>query len=171
MLRGKRGAYFFVIDAVVAGAIIVAALLLIFGSHSSKPERQTTVQEGEDFLDYLYSTSVREHDSTLINQMVDDGVITDLDRSLADQLVAFYYAGNTTELTDFAQDISSFNVPPDRGLLLYINSTLIYNSTLHKPMSTLNSSRLVLNPKRMSFLLVNQSALYGPVWIEVKVWA
>ena len=167
----KRGAYFFVIDAVIAGTVLVATLLFIFGTYTSSPEQDTTLRAAEEFMKYLSTTKVREYSDGSVQAFINDGNITDLDNTLMAQMVEFYYKGKTVQLTAIAQDFSQNIVGKERGLIIYINGTAIYNSTYHKGISTLKTSRLALSSKRVSFKRINETTIYGPVWVEAKVWA
>jgi hypothetical protein len=169
-LRSKKGAYFFVMDAIFAGIILVTALFYIFSSYSIKPETDTAFRTTEDFANFLFSTTIRQYNSVYIWQLVNSSNITNLDTRLSDQMIIFYHRNQTSLLTNFTRDVASITVPSDRGLIIYINGTNIYNSTNHKNPSTLNTSRLSYTTKRMAFTKINQSTLYGPTWIEVNIW-
>jgi hypothetical protein len=172
--KNKKGAYFFVMDAVIAGAVLVAALLFIFSSFSSAPERDTIVSTTEDFSNYLHSTTMRQYSSPAVNAMIEDGNITNLDNTIAAQIVEFYQSGKVDEANNLTADVARSIVPADRGLIIEFqlaSESLIYNSTFHKDPATLNSSSLVISAKRLTFRLVNETTLFGPVWVEVKVWA
>jgi hypothetical protein len=114
---------------------------------------------------------MREYSSPSVNTMIEDGNITDLDNTLAAQIVEFYYLGKENLAENLTYDIAASIVPPDRGLLIRLNNTLIYDSAGHKSAATINSSSLVISSKRLTFKLVNETELYGPVWLEVTVWA
>lgn len=167
---GKRGAYFFVIDAMIAGAIIFASLLFIFSTHSVNPEGNPTLRGTEDFLKYIGTTRLREYQSSLVDNMTRDGNITNLDNTLLDQMVSFYYAGNNASLEAFTGEVASRVISPERGILVYLNDDLVYNSTYHKAASTIEQSSLVISGKRMSYHMINYTTVSDPIWIEVRVW-
>ncbi len=157
-------------DAIFAGIILVTALFYIFSSSSTRAETQTTFNANEDFANFLFSTSIREYNSIYVWSLVNDSTIKNLDTKLSDQMVIFYHRGQFGLLENFTKDLATATIPTDRGLIIYINGTAIYNSTSHKNINTLNSSRLMYTSKRMGFTKINQSTLYGPTWIEVKIW-
>jgi hypothetical protein len=170
LFRGKAGAYFFVMDAVFAGIILISAIYFIFTSYANQPERQTTLRAGEDFANFLYSTRIREFNTYYVDSLVNNGTINNTEITLAEQMLRFYYAQDNNTLVNFTQDVASIIMQRDRGLLVFLNKSLIYNSTVHKHASTMNSSRLLVSTKRISYAKVNQSTVIGPIWMEVKVW-
>jgi len=166
----KRGVYFFVIDAIIAGAILFATLMFIFSTHTVTPDREPTLRVSEDFLQYITTTKLREYESVIVDNMILDRNISNLDNTLLDQMVIFYYLQNNESLAYFVDDVASRIVAQDRGLLIYINDQLAYNSTGHKSADTLNSSNLVITSKKMGFHRVNWTTVSEPIWVEVKVW-
>ena len=166
----KRGAYFFVIDAVMASVVLVAVLIFIFGTYSLAPIQDPTLRSAEDFMNYIANTKIRESDSDLIRNMTFNGTIKRLDNTFMDQMVIFYYGGNLSLLENITLDVVKSIIPKDRGVLIYLNQSLIYNSTLNKNASTLNESKLLISSKRIGFHMINETTIYGPVWMEVKVW-
>jgi hypothetical protein len=169
-MMGKRGAYFFVIDAVMAGVVIVAVLMFIFGTYTLAPIEDPTLRSAEDFMNYVSNTKIRESDSDLIRNLTLNGTITRLDNTFMDQMVIFYYMGNNSLLENITLEIVKTIIPKDRGVLIYLNQSLIYNSTINKNASTINESRLLISSKRIGFHMINETLIYGPAWMEVKVW-
>ena len=166
----KRGAYFFVIDALIAASVIALSLIIIFGTHNVRKETTPTLRMVEDYTDYLVSTKVREFQGPYRDQLVNDGNITNLDNTLLEQLTEFYFQNKTRDTTtilrNFTEEISYGIVPPQRSVSLKINNSLIFSRENLPP----NQSSLRLSSKKISFKKINDSYVYGPVIIEVSVW-
>ena len=120
----KRGAYFFVIDALIAASIIILSLIIIFTSHAIIPEAGPTLRMVEDYTDFLINTRVREFQGVYVQSLVDDGNITDQDNTLLEQLTEFYYYNesgikNTTEIMwNFTQEISQGIISEQRSFMV-----------------------------------------------------
>ncbi len=167
ILKQKKAAYFFVIDSIIAGIIIIAGLFFIFGSYSSKPDQESTMRNAEDFLNYIQSTKVREHNSAAINTMVANGNITNSDNTLYLQLLEFFHENQTsTELNEFSYEITRGFIPEERNFEMYINDTLI----LSRVISQQESARLVISTKRIAYFVINETSMFGPTQFELKVW-
>ena len=168
----KRGAYFFVIDALIAASIIILSLIIIFTSHAIIPEAGPTLRMVEDYTDFLINTRIREFQGDYVQSLVENGNITNQDNALLQQLTEFYYYNksgirNTTKIMwNFTKEISQGIIPEQRSFAVYLNKTLIYNRTN----TLLQESSLVLNSKKISFKRINETYIYGPVILEVKIW-
>jgi len=167
----KRGAYFFVIDAFIGASIIFLSLIIIFTSHSLLPETSPTLRAVVDYTDFLMNTKIRQFQGDYIKQLINDNNITNRDNTLLDQLTEFYYRNQTGENTlammaSFTKEISKGMVPEQRGLAVYLNKSLVYNST-PKPM---NQSNLVLSSQKITFKRINETYIYGPIILEVRIW-
>ena len=88
----KRG-IFFSLDALIALFIIFFVLLFFFFS-GEKLRLETEVQE--DVLNVLSNFKVGDIDNAYVLSLIQDGTITDLDKSLLQQIGEFY-------LTDVSQ--------------------------------------------------------------------
>ncbi|MBN1793205.1 hypothetical protein JW826_05985 [Candidatus Woesearchaeota archaeon] len=162
----KRGAYFFVIDAIIAGVVLVAGLMFIFSTYSVKPESDPTVRASEDFLLFISSTKIRDYYNPVISNMTLDGNITRIDNTILEQMMEFYYNGKQPQLEALALNVINNVVSPERSAVIVINSTIIHNKTV----TPMERSKLLVSAKRMSFTRINETLIFGPVWIEVKIW-
>ncbi len=170
----KRGAYFFVIDALIAAMVIFVSLIIIFTSHNMVPDTSSSVRMIEDYTNFLTNTKVREFQGEYVKDLINDSNITNLDNTLIEQLTEFYYYNttgkdNTKIMWNFTQEISKGIIPDQRSVIVYMNKTLLYNRSV----SPIKNSNLVLSSKKICFIrIVNntQTFIYGPVMMDVMVW-
>ncbi|MBW2990476.1 hypothetical protein KY348_02095 [Candidatus Woesearchaeota archaeon] len=169
----KRGAYFFVIDALIAGSIIFLSLIIIFTTHSIEPKTSPTLRLMEDYTDVLINTRIREFQGSYVQDLTNNSNITNLDNTLLQQLTEFYYY-NVSGLRDtsaimsgFVEEISHGIIPAQRSFAIYINKSLIYN----RANIPVEQAKLVLNSKKLAFKKINYTYIYGPVIVEVKIWS
>jgi hypothetical protein len=170
----KRGAYFFVIDALIAAMVIFISLIIIFTSHNMVPESSSSLRLVEDYANFLSSTKVREFQGEYVKSLISDGNITNLDNTLLEQLTEFYYYNTTGRNTtlimwNFTQEISKGVVPDQRSLRLYLNNTILYSRSV----SSFESSSLVLSSKKLSFIRITNDTktfIYGPVMLDIMIW-
>jgi hypothetical protein len=167
----KRGAYFFVIDAFVGASIIFLSLIIIFTSYSIIPETSPTLRAMADYTGFLMNTKIRQFQGDYVEQLINDSNITDRDNTLLDQLTEFYYRNQTGENTlvmmaNFTKEVSKGIVPEQRGLAVYLNNSLIYNSTP----KLMQQSNLVLSSQKLTFKRINETYIYGPIILEVRIW-
>ncbi|HJX06373.1 MAG TPA: hypothetical protein VJ461_06710 [Candidatus Nanoarchaeia archaeon] len=168
----KRGAYFFVIDAMIASTIIIMSLIIIFSSHTTRTESNPTVRMLGEYLSFISTTKVRNFQGSYVQNLTNDGNITNRDNTLLGQLTEFYYYNQTgfkntsIIMANFLQEINKGAIPDYRSLAFYINDTLIYQSQFITP----DEAGLGLNMKKISFKRINDTYIYGPVIVEVRVW-
>ncbi|MBU1321985.1 MAG: hypothetical protein KKF46_06530 [Nanoarchaeota archaeon] len=160
------------IDALIASSIITLSLIIIFTTHSIRPESNPTIRLAEDYTNYLISTKIREFQGGSVQNYIAQGNITNLDNTLMEQLIEFYYQ-NTSGLKDtseamstFTNDVSTGVIPAQRNFALYINDSLIH--TMGN--KAIENSELVISTKKIGFKRINSSFIYGPVILEVKIW-
>jgi hypothetical protein len=166
----KRGAYFFVIDALIAASVIFISLIIIFTSHNMVPETSPSLRMVEDYTSFLTTTKVNQFQGIYVTSLN----ITGSDNTLLQQLIEFYYyntTGNDTTMImwNFTKEISKGVIPDQRSLMVFINGSLIYNRSV----SPIDSSSLVMSSRRVSFIRVTNSTrtfIYGPVIMDVRIW-
>jgi len=172
MRMNKRGAYFFVIDAMIAGSIIFLTIILIFTTHSLKPEASPTLRVVTDYTSFLSTTKVRQFQGDYVQSLINDSNITNLDNTLLEQLVDFYYINITGErdtgviMSNFTMEVSNGIIPDERSFALYLNNVSIYE----RVMKSMDESKLVLSSQKILFKVVNSTYIYGPIILEVRVW-
>ncbi len=168
----KRGAYFFVIDAMIASSIIILGLIIIFTTHNIRPETSPTLRIVGEYTDFLISTKIREFQGTYVESLVNDSNITNLDNTLLEQLTEFYFLNQTGPkdktviMNNYIQEISTGIIPRQRSFEVYMNRSLLYANSN----TPVEEAELVINSKKLSFKRINDTYIYGPVVLEVKVW-
>ncbi|MFH0870435.1 MAG: hypothetical protein V1866_05260 [archaeon] len=164
----KRGAYFFVIDAFIASSIIIIALMAIFTTRNVRPESGPALSMIEDFANYLQSSKLNEVQGSYVMNLSNSSNITSLDNTILEQAVIFYYynSSNVTRISQLIDATTRSASSQQRSIIIYLNSTLIYNRSL----SPSSSSDLMLTTKRVVFKRMNETFVFGPLIVEVKLW-
>jgi len=168
----KRGAYFFVIDAMIAASIIFVSLMIIFASYSLQPESNPTLRMAEDYATFLMNTSIRQFQGDYVQLLINNNNITDQDNTLLEQLTEFYYLNSngidkSQIMANFTQEISQGIIPDQRSFAVYLNNTLIYNRTSN---ANINTTKLLLSTKKISFKRINETVIYGPIILDIRIW-
>ena len=162
----KRGAYFFVIDALIASSIIFISLIIIFSTHTYRIETNPSLRLVNDYTNYLITSEVREISGHYTTELIENKTITHLDNSLLQQITEFYYFEEDLFLRNFIKEISLSIIPNQRSFAIYINDTLAFNRT-----NTLEKdANLMLSSKKIAFNRINQTMVFGPIIVEVKLW-
>lgn len=167
-MRGgsRRGSYFFVIDAFIAGAILVFTLVMIFNLFIAPRETEQSFTYAHDYLSFLTSTQVRDYHDLLVDNLV----VPDRRKTLAEQVLIFHNASNDSAaaviLGAAAQSLPS-TVALNISLKDGVTMTMLYNRSIDQ----IPAKRSHLVAKSIGYAIINQSALYGPLTLQVEVWS
>jgi len=164
----KRGAYFFVIDAFIASSIIIICLMIIFTSKNSRPDSGPALLMIEEFANYLQDSKLNEVQGSYVINLSNASSITSLDNTILEQAVIFYYydSSNITRISQLIDTTTRSASSQQRSMIIYLNSTLVYNRSLSTP----SESDLMITTRRVVFKRINETFVYGPLIMEVKLW-
>ncbi len=164
---GKRGSYFFVLDAIIASMIIVTTILIINNSNFYQPETRQTFLIANDIMDLMVDTSIKDYRNDYINFLFESNIIEDYDQSIADQIAMFHYSGDNDYATNLTKNVIEELLLEQYGISYSIDDTIIYSRTTDR----INNSNFVLTSKRIIFVSTNETVFYGPDIGELKIWA
>lgn len=168
----KRGAYFFVIDALIGASIIFLGLIIILTTHVSKAEPDAALKNLNDYVSFITSTKIRSFSGSYVQQLINDKNITELDNTLVEQLLQFYYDNMTGKkdttliMKNYIQETIKTAIPEYRSISVLINETTLYESETIKR----EEARIGLSAKKPVFKRINDTYIYGPLLLEVRVW-
>lgn len=163
----KRGAYFFVVDAILGGSIFLITLIIIMSSHINDPIKIQNRLLAEDTMDFLMNTKILDFKNNNLNRLQIEGHITNLENTLFQQISEFYYKGNDTLAANFTSNLLELLLSNQYGYSYYIGGELIYNTSAE----TLNTSRVHLTSRKITFYVPNETNMYGPEIAELRLWS
>lgn len=175
MLPKKRG-YFFVLDAVLAVSVLIIGVFLVASSYVNAPKPAQVELLSGDLLNFLSSTKIKELNNPYAGiggQLWSQGIITDADNSLLQQ-IGYFYATNQLGIAEkFIQNASKGVLPEQFNYEVWMDNTILYprrQSAEH--ISSKNSTEILLTSKKITFGILNSttSDMWGPYKAEVFVW-
>ncbi|MBI2659225.1 hypothetical protein HYX05_03970 [Candidatus Woesearchaeota archaeon] len=172
---GKRG-FFFILDAVLGLTVLVIGIFLITSSYVNAPQPQQVSLLSDDLMDFLSNKKIRELNNPYAGiggQLWAQGVITDADNSLLQQIGEFYAKNNMDTAEKFIQNVSKGIVPEQFRYEVWIDGTILYPKTPSaEHIESKSSTTILLAAKKLTFGIVNKttSDLWGPYKAEVFVW-
>ena len=171
----KRG-YFFILDAVLGLSVLIIGVSLITSSYVKVPQAVQVGLLSDDLLNFLSNTKIKDLNnpySGIGGYLWNQGVITDADNSLLQQIGEFYATNKPDFAEKFIQNISIDVVPVQFGYEVWIDNTILYPQTPSaEHIKSRNSTWLLLTSKKLTFGIINKttSNLWGPYKAEVFVW-
>jgi hypothetical protein len=170
--RNKNG-YFFIVDAFMGTIIIVMTLVIIMNSHLSAPDSTTTYTVIGDYIKYISTTEIQDINNNIIKEMVNNNLIKDTENTLLIQNVRFYYENGTAcpncideYAYNFTRQTVEGVIPDQYGFEYLINNTEIYSK--NKP--DLINAELYLTGRRVVYLYINETYIFGPVNVTIAMW-
>lgn len=168
----KRGS-FFLIDALIGTTILVIAIFTIYSQPAENPSNVQSYLISTDYLNIILSSEMRDLSDPYVLAKIEDGNITNLKNSLLIQNAELFYRqkhkgcnlciGIANILT---RTITEGILPAQYGISYSINGTMIYT----RAPILLSNAKIVVNSKRITFFKINDTAIFGPVITEVKIW-
>src|SRR3989338_6725465 len=113
MLLKKRG-YFFVLDAVLGLIVLVTGVVLITSSYINAPQPVQVEILSDDLLDFLSNTKIRDLNNPYAGiggVLWNQGLVTDADNSLLQQIGELYSANNPDIAEKFIANVSAGIIP------------------------------------------------------------
>jgi|TARA_Y100000310_G_scaffold288510_1_gene314175 hypothetical protein len=171
----KRG-YFFTLDAALGLFVLTIGVFLIASFYLNVPKPIQVELLSEDLLDFLSNTKIKNLNNPyggIGGELWKQGLITDPDNSLLQQIGEFYATDNNAIAEKFIQNISEQVIPSQFNYELWVDDVILYPSTLSaEHIKSRNDTAILLTSKKITFGIINRttSDLWGPYKAEVYVW-
>ncbi len=166
---GRRGSYFFLIDAFIASSILLFTILLIYGLFTAEHPSTQSAAFANDLLQFLTATQLRDFRAPEVVAMIRDGNITDPRNTVATQLLLFVNQSKRDKAW-LLLNTSHAGLPPSLAVNVSLRdgteSILLYNRSIER----VSEAKTHLVTSGIAYALVNRS-IYGPHVLTVEVWS
>jgi len=175
MLLKKRG-YFFVLDAVLGLFVLIIGVFLVTSYYIEVPQPVQVGLLSDDLLSFLSNTKIKDLNNPYAGiggQLWQQGIITDTENSLLQQIGEFYSTNKLDTAEKFVQNVSVEVIPSQFRYEIWINTVLIYpKNPAPEHVNSKESTEVMLTSKKITFGMVNKttSKVWGPYKAEVYVW-
>jgi len=160
-----KNGYFFTLDVFIALAVIIVGLAIIFSYSPFSPPQSQTAISSQDLMNELASIKISEISTPFVQLLIENKTITNLENSILEQVGEFY----VLHQYELARNVSWYTIsnflPPQYGVMLIINDTLIYESQQYS-----NDSPTLITSKKLISGIINQTIMWGPLKAELRVW-
>lgn len=164
------------LDAMLGLSVLVIGIFLISSSYVNVPQQTQVGLLADDLLDFFSKRKIQDLNNPYAGiggELWKQGVITDSDNSLLQQIGNFYDTNNLDIAEKFIQNISKDVMPPQFRYEVWMNNVIIYpKSPTSEHIKSKESTKVLLTSKKLTFGIKNQttSSLWGPYKAEVFVW-
>jgi hypothetical protein len=172
----KKG-YYFIIDAFIGSTIIFLSLMIILNEGVRPTKIQYNYEMAEEYSSFIFTTKIIDvkknpYVESLLNTYINDTSLT-----IMDQVNLFYYRKNPADLIRAGKMIENLTetLIPEK----YSYSYNIIDPITNPPTVTLISNRtttdikdakVVIASKKITFLQINSTTMFGPATTEIKIW-
>ncbi len=137
----KKG-YYFTVDAMMAAAILATGLILASTMYVQESRTTNLLHYSQDLQGILSTVRLSELNVTLIANWSALGIVTDLNRTILEQVGEFWAAGNNSlaiELLHFTVGA----VPPQFEYGIFFGGEQVYGSSVPASSSLVSTKRIV----------------------------
>lgn len=178
----KKG-YFFILDAFIAATIIAVSLVAIMNSDVAVEQRTKDYTQSDAIVQFLLDTKMEDLDNQYVKDLIANGNITNPRNTVMEQIDAFYYKANYTcgssmgcaiinynLSTNLIRNISEPIISQKYGYSYVIMDGVRNYTVYNRSLGTKNASDFRVVTKRISYVRVNQTALFRPHIVEFSLW-
>jgi len=170
----KKKGYYFIIDAFIGSTIIFLSLMIILNEGVRPTKIQYNYEMVEEYSSFILNTKIEEVNNPYFTMLIDDKRINDTSLTIMDQIDLFYFSGNPGDLQrarGMIQNLTEQLIPGKYGFSYNIidqsTTTNIYNRTID---TDIKDAKLIIASKKITFLQINSTTMFGPAMTEIKVW-
>ncbi len=165
-MKTKKGQYF-TIDAFIASVIVAVSLLIALTARTAQPYTTQAELTAKGFADSLSQAKLWELNNPLITNLTNDGVITNLDNSVIQQVAEFYVLDQKDQAFELLSNVTFMLIPAQYNFEVIVDDQMIYNRTSINE----NQSKVIVSSQKLVFGVIGRSVQpYGPLLAEVRVW-
>ncbi|MBW2987876.1 hypothetical protein DRJ48_00705 [Candidatus Woesearchaeota archaeon] len=139
--KRQRG-YYFTFDAVFATILIMLILKVGLSQFMSEPDLSVDYR-ASDIANILAELTIREMDTDFVRNLTQEGLITNPENTIAEQVGEFYSQDNLTLARGLLEDFASHYLPSGQDFGVWVDSELIFNTSTPLSTSILSTKRMV----------------------------
>lgn len=127
----KRG-FFFSTDALLALFLVAAGIYLVSTLYINDPPDEHISVVSEDVISIISTTKVKDLNNSYLQELVDNGTITDNSSTVVEQIGILWTKGKTDMAERLAKNITTQMVPPGMGFSFVIDDNVLYSNNVSK---------------------------------------
>jgi len=170
----KKKGYYFIIDAFIGSTIIFLSLMIILNEGVRPTKIQYNYEMAEEYSSFILNTKIEEVNNPYIEMLKTNKNINDTSLTIMNQVNLFYFSGspgNLQHARGMIQNLTEQLIPEKYGFSYNIidqsTTTNIYNRTID---TDIKDAKLIIASKKITFLQINSTTMFGPAMTEIKIW-
>ncbi len=174
--RMHNKAYFFTLDAFLSMGILTIGLVLLFSATATTEDITQVSLSSTDLLNFFARTKISEVNNQYAGVggvLWQQGLITNYDNTLLEQLGVFYSRSQYAVAEQFIQNLTANSIPNQYRFEIRVDNTLLYPTSQSAQFIASKNNTMALMPARKlvsGYINEQQGTLYGPYVAEVLLW-
>jgi len=167
----KKG-YFFIVDALIGVAIMIAALTYFYNIQSYEQPKDQMYLLADNLISFMSQIRIAGINNQYVNNLRINKNITNEDNTILEQINEFeYLAKNGCSICEnhsknMIANITNGIIESQYNFKLSLNNKTIYEQSKFDESRSLTSIKL----GRVIYTIINGTSLYGPSYAEISVW-
>ncbi len=175
-MQNKKKGFFFILDAILALFILIIGIFLITSAYINVPKPGQVALISDDLMNFLSNTKIEDLNNIYAGiggELWKQGIITQGDNSLLQQIGEFYATNKPDIAEKFIQNVSVNIVPSQFNYEIWLNGAILYPAVpAQSHINSKSSTELLLTSKKITFGILNKTTgnIWGPYKAEVFIW-
>jgi hypothetical protein len=160
-MKKNTKAIFYTVDALFASILLIGAVLLIYSAYTPEDtsiEQQTFVSQ--DILTILSELKISELNSSFVNQEITSGNITDINKTVLDQIGEYWALNKVDKAQLLLQDIINTSMPENYGIKTTMGNNTLLLQNLTTKINSVASNRMISGIEQGKPLLGSSGTSY-----------
>jgi hypothetical protein len=169
----RRKGYYFIIDALIGSTIIFLSLMIILNGNVRPTKVQYNYEMAEEYSTFLLNTKLEDLSNPYVDYLIDTKKINNTKITIMEQVDLFYYNDNLPDARDIIKNLTESLIPEKYGFSYSIingstnkSTTIIYAQGV----ANLKDAKIIIASRKVTFLQINSSTMFGPAMAEIKIW-
>ena len=166
-MLSKKG-YFFSLDAIISMIVLVSGIILIVYSNFYIPFQEIGIDLSHTFMDVMSKTKIYELNDDLypiLKDLKQNRSISHIEYTIIEQIAEFYVDDKSGLASQFVENITKGMISRNYDFQVIVNTTELYATRANQDQST-----NLVSAKRVVIGIINDSIVWGPIPVEVRLW-
>jgi len=166
----NRKGYYFIIDALIGSTIIFLSLMIIIGGNAKPPRVQYNYEMAEEYSTFLLTTPLEDLSNPYVDDLIESGEINNTKLTIMEQINLFYYNNKSSNATRLIENLTEPLVPQKYGFSYTIMNDTTNTTIYTRNNININEAKIIIASRKITFLQINSTTMFGPALAEVKIW-
>ena len=144
--------------------------MIILGSSTRPAKVQYNYEMAEEYTTFIMNTKIQDLNDKYISDLVKNNIINNTQLSVMEQVDTFYHDNDMTHAHDLVKNLTEPLVMSKYGFSYSIIDKGVKTNIYSRTVPDINQAKIVIASKKITFLQINSTSVFGPAMVEIKIW-